>query len=481
MLSLLISIAAAQEVGAVLSTQLGVDLAEDRPGEDHTELHSRVRAWARGDTGRDGSWFLEGRGEHHALAGRDVEGWWEPSLGESGWQGELAGPLRLRAGNLIERWGKLDYLPVADVLNPRDLRNGPMTPQEWQRLPIPMAVLQVGTDASKATSLRSETVLIPFAARDKVWMRGTDWSYIREGMVSQEAERVSGWEGGTAALLGDIIATAGASAGDLDPSQRRALDNAVGEKGLPQALVYNGEIAQRVELDAPGVDVAVMAGWMRNRQPLTELDPLLSQLLRQYRLPEIDELDALQRAMAGGPLKTSWPRTGFLGAEAATVVGPIGLRAEGAYWSARTTRLWYGGATTTPVVAVGAAADYVRGSSLQLTTEARYEERLNAPDELLLVAPRDLQLAGGGRLSVASDRFRFQLGGSYSVAFGEWLLLPKVEWRPTSHVRVDVGAVLLDGPWNAPPALPRAYIYEGGPASYFSQNDGLTFGFTWVL
>ena len=74
-----------------------------------------------------------------------------------------------------------------------------------------------------------------------------------------------------------------------------------------------------------------------------------------------------------------------------------------------------------------------------------------------------------------------QLGGQYSVAFGEWALLPKVGWRASDALRLELGGLFLDSPWNAPPALPRALVYEGSTIGYFSQNDSLTFALTWVL
>ncbi len=483
-LSLLASPALAQEVGAIVRPELVVDAADDRPGEDHTEVHTRVRAFARGDTERDGTWFVEVRAGHHVLVGDDTEGWWEASMGESGWEGEVAGPVRLRVGNLVERWGKLDLLPVADVLNPRDLTQGPLVPQEFQRIPIPMLTVSVGSD-----TVRSETTFIPFASHDKLWTRGTDWSYMRNGLAEDMTARMATWEGETAFLLTPLLQNAGATPSTFDPSQRRALDLAVADKGLPQALFTNGELAQRFEFLGNGFDVAVMGALMRNRQPGTTLDPYLAQLLRERRLPDLAEAQAtedgglapLGEALAGGPLKANWPRTGFAAIEGSGVVGPLSLRGEAAYTSHKVVRQWYGQATTTPLVSAGVGAVYLRGTAIQISAEARYERRIDAPDELLMVAPEDLMLAGGGRFSFARDRFRLQLGGSYSVAFAEWMFLPKLEWRASDALRAEVGALLLDSPWNAPPGMPRALIYEGGPAGYFSQNDSVTFALTWVL
>ena len=497
-LQLVSGVASAQEVGAIIRPEVMVDAADDRPGEDHTETHTRIRAFARDDTklgDLDGTWFLEVRGEHHMLVGDDTEGWFEGSVGESGWEGELGGPVRLRVGNLVERWGKLDYLPVADVLNPRDLTVGPLMPQELQRLPIPMATVSVGSD-----TFRSETTYIPFARGDKMWQRGTDWSYMRNGLAEDMTGRIATWEGETAPLLSPIFDQIGGSAGSLDPSQRRALDRAIAENGRPQdLLILNGEVAQRLEYLGNNFDLAVMGAYIHNRQPATALDPYLATLLRERRLPTFDEAiaddsttttttatdaasgSALGNAIAGGPLKPSWPRTGVVAAEGSGVVGPLSVRGEAAYWTGRTVRQWYGQATTTPVFAAGVGAVFLRGSAIQISGEARYERLLEVPDELLFVAPEDLMLAGGGRFAFAQDRFSLQVGGQYSIAFAEWAVIPKFGWRASDALRLELGGLILDSPWNAPPGMPRALIYEGGTVGYFSQNDSVTFALTWVL
>ena len=106
------------EVGFILRPEVAIDLANDRVGEDPAEMRSRFDAFARGDLA-NGRWFLGVRGQHDLLIGEDVEGAWETRMAESGWQGPIGGAVDLRIGNLVERWGKLDFLSQADVLNPR--------------------------------------------------------------------------------------------------------------------------------------------------------------------------------------------------------------------------------------------------------------------------------------------------------------------------------------------------------------------------
>ena len=129
------------EVGVVINPLIAMDTAKDRPHEDHLTSWTWLRATVRkpGATG----WFLGIDAEHHVRIGEDREATWDVRAAQSGWTGP-AGPFHLRAGHLIERWGKLDMLPIADVLNPVDLRAGPLSTVEATRVPVPMAVLQLG-------------------------------------------------------------------------------------------------------------------------------------------------------------------------------------------------------------------------------------------------------------------------------------------------------------------------------------------------
>jgi hypothetical protein len=237
---LLASLALAAETGFILRPELQVDLASDRPGEDVVENRTWLRAFARGDTGDNGRWFFEVWGEHQLLAGDDIEGFWDVRPGESGWEGR-AGPLRVRAGHLIERWGKLDLLPVVDVINPRDTRNGPLTPTEFSRLPIPMITLEAGSDTVRAT-----TILVPFNGVDRVDQRGTDWSISRQRMIRQFGQTAAGctqeqaaleldcgWPDGASPALEEQIVGLTKGMDTQDPFLRRGLNVALSQKELP--------------------------------------------------------------------------------------------------------------------------------------------------------------------------------------------------------------------------------------------------------
>ncbi|MBX2800210.1 MAG: hypothetical protein KTR31_21200 [Myxococcales bacterium] len=480
---------AAPEIGAIVRPEVVVDVASDRNLEDFATVHTWSRVFARDETPRGDKWFLEARLQHHLLLGAsqvdvngtDVEAYYELGLGPTGIDARLGGPsspARLRLGALRERWGKLDLLPVLDVLNPSEGRTGPLTPPDWQRIPVPMAVLKLGKG-----NLRSETVLIPFANADRLWLRETDWSLVRQGMMAGLFEDMQQWEGAEASdSLAAVLPQAALNAKQLDPSYRRGLDGAVNGNALPQALVGNGEIAQRFELAGSSYDLALMAGLLRSNNPQAILDDSLRQFLIDERLPDTEDLIQGNLAVDGGALKATWPRTGMVGLEGSALVGPLQVRADGGYFTHHVVRTDYASATTVPKLAAGVGVDYVRGSTFQATLEGRWQHLFDPPDDLVLAIGDQIQIAAGVRGGILAERLWIQVGGAYDVSFNELYARPSVTWRASDAVQLELGAVILEGFEFAPPdTLIDALTYRGGPASFWSQNDSVTLAVSWIL
>ncbi|MEQ1508095.1 MAG: hypothetical protein ABMB14_38050 [Myxococcota bacterium] len=468
-------------VGALIRPEVALDLANDFADEDTFEVNTFGRAFARGELKNGDRWFFEGRFQHHLLNGADLEGWWDLDVGETGIDAKVAGPVRLRAGALIERWGRLDLLPIADVLNPRDGRTGLLTPAEFQRIPIPMAVVRVGTDHVSA-----DTVLIPFATADRMWLRESDWAYVRQGWADEYLGQVDRWEGDSESksLLSNLIPNSRLGIRDQSPAMRRGLDAAVNGNNLPEALFGNGEIAERLTVHGGNADLGVEVGYLRSRQPQSALDPALVTLIQTEVVPPQTGADFtltdVQAAITNGPLDVEWPRTVVAGLDGAVLAGPIQIRAESMFQSARVVRQSYTRSTTVPQLGAGIGLDYAHGSSLVVTLETRWQHLFDPPDELLFSLPDQIQIAGGMRLSVVHEKLTIQLGGAYDPTFSEYLGKPSVGWRFGDGVSAEVGAVLLGG--DTPPAadLRSAFVYTGGPLSYWTSNDCVTFALTLI-
>jgi len=459
------------EVGVVVTPLVAVDLATESTTEDTIESWTWIQAKVRkpGATG----WFLGVDAEHHVRHGEDLEATWEVRAGESGWSGPV-GPVHLRVGHLIERWGKLDLLPIADVLNPADLRAGPLATVEATRIPNPMARLQLGSGR-----VRTELVLLPFSGADRVEMMGGDWSVIRPGMLKRFVDGAAGWEGGAGVVLGDAVQALAEGLDEMSPSTLRGLSSGLGETGRPEATLLTGEAAVRLELEGQGIDGALMGGALRSRTPATAMAPEIRAILQDGQWPALDQLDPLTTAMAE-PLSARWPRTWFAGAEVSTTAGPVGLRAEGGWWSDAVVQTPWLGSAVSPKVSGGLGLDWMHGSSLLLSAEGRYTRYTDAPDLLVLMRESQVDIGGLARVSALSDRLILLAAGMFVPAHGEFLARPEVRYRSTDQLEIGLGAVVIGGPDAPPTTLREAMGYDGGPMSYFGENDCVFVQLQWI-
>ena len=471
---LLVASGGAQEVGAILRPEVVVDLASDRPHEDTVEAYTRIRAFASGEPNSRERWFIEVMGQQDLLFGDDIEGAWELRVGETGWL-TRSDTVDLRIGNLVERWGKLDLLPQLDVLNPRDLRYGLLPPTEWQRIPIPMVALGVGT-----APVRGELIYIPFAAADRMSMNGTDWSMMRQGMLEGELRQVADRTGTQFSedVFGGLFDQFANALEDLDPSFRRGINEAVSVQQLPQSLYINGELAARLELDVQGFDGAIAVANLRNRQRKATINEGFIALLQSDDLPGIDDVQNLQTTTL---VSAEWPRQWVVGAEANTVIDAFSVRAESVYLSNDVVaRPWLRSATT-PVLGTGLGIDYSYGTTFHTSVEVSYRKMLAPPKQTHLEHPDAVMVAGGVRGRLLASRLQIQLGGGYHVQFEEYFARPLVSYRVSDPIELEAGAILLGGPKRAPSTLSQAVTYPGGFAGYFSQNDAVTLAMNWIL
>lgn len=466
----------AADFGLTVAPQVVSDLQTERPAEDVVETYTWIRMWASGDDG-DLRWFLEGRALHLILIGEDTESIVGPVLGETGVEVPV-GPLYLRAGSLVERWGRLDLLPVTDVLNGRDLRVGPQVPPEFVRLPAPMARLQYPQRWGSA-----ELVWIPVPATDRASPLGTDWSLIRQGMLEGLIEDASTYEGDplTEELLQDTISGLGAGLTQLNPWTRWSLSEALGVAGLPPATGIGSDVAGRVELRLGRWDAALMGGWLRSRQVAPTINGEFSTYIQEERLPTLIEQEALLETLSD-PMEIRAPQAAVAGVELGGLLGPIGLRAESLWRSSViVTQPWLS-ATERPQLAVGAGADYARGQWV-FAIEASWRRLFDPPAALWLMAEDWVQVGGGVQGRFLRDKASLQLGGVYDVTFNEYLFQPTFDYRISDAFAVNAGVTLIgsaEAGQTAPVTFQEAMTFSGGPFGYWGDNDAVRVGLKWI-
>ncbi|MEC7946845.1 MAG: hypothetical protein VX265_04710, partial [Myxococcota bacterium] len=384
--------------------------------------------------------------------------------------------LRVRAGYLIERWGRLDLLPVADVLNGRDLRAGAFSPAGWQRIPAPLARVQMGDSRA-----RVELTLLPLGAADAASLWGTDHALVRQEQLANLAADASGWSGdtlteSTAQALAGSLETA---LRELDPQLRQGLSSGLAGAGRPRPLDEAIDVGLRGEWEVGRLDVALSAAWLRNRQPAPVVDPMLVGLLRDRRLPGVADQAALLEA-ASGPLETHWPRTAFGAGELGTTVGPFGLRGEAAAWSARTVPQRWLQADTSPALSAGGGLDWAPTTATVIAAECRWDRLLDPPPDPFLMAAKDISFGLVMRTALARERLGLTVGGQYSTAFQEFIIRPEATFRTSDTLEVGLGAVVLAGGPDAPGTLRAALAHAGGPGSYWGDTDAVTASLKWI-
>jgi hypothetical protein len=458
------------EIGMSLQPLVAFDLQHESDSEDTFESWTWIAAKAQQRTD-NGGWFFAAHAAHNLRHGQDTEGLWRVRVGETGFKAPF-GSARIRAGNLVERWGKLDLTPIVDVLNPSDLSAGPLATVEAMRLPVPMAVVQFSANRS-----RLELSYSPFPQADTAQLMGSDWSLIRPGMLESFAEETAGWDGESAGLLAGPADQLADALGELSPSTMRALSDAAGAMERPEDTGLNGNASARIEWEGPGVDAAVMGANLRSSVPQTALGPGLAQLLQAEQYLALTELDGL---LADAPLQTQWPRTWMVGAEASTVLGPIGVRTEGAWWSNKVVQQTWLGSATTEAAAIGGGLDWAHGSSLLVTLEARWTHLLGAPEKLTLTRADTVDIGATVRSAFAADKLTAMVAGLYSPTFEEWMLRPELQWRISDPLQLGIGAVVIDGPQPPPTTLLGVMKYADGPLSLMSENDVVFASLRWI-
>ena len=97
--------------------------------------------------------------------------------------------------------GRSSTSSTLSIMNPADLRAGPLSTVEAAQVPVPMATVQVGSD-----TLRMELSYAPFPEGDRVKLVGSDWSLVRPGMLEEALKEVPAVLGADNPLLAEPIA-----------------------------------------------------------------------------------------------------------------------------------------------------------------------------------------------------------------------------------------------------------------------------------
>ncbi|MGZ3423610.1 MAG: hypothetical protein ACXVEE_37455 [Polyangiales bacterium] len=214
---------------------------------------------------------------------------------------------RLRVGEQIVSWGRMDLASAADVLERRDLRAGPSIDPTWLRLPTPTVRLDVNVCRCFDLSLAWSVVSQPH----RLELAGTSWAVLGPGIL--------GTVNGREAL--NRIATA------TDASTFVRVQDAFVQASSAAARIEGGDLATRGTFHLGGADLAFTYGFVRSKIPVVIADRALLDVLTVGNLASA--LNLVSALEEGRPLLTTeYPRYHQFALDLEGTAGPFVLSWE---------------------------------------------------------------------------------------------------------------------------------------------------------
>jgi hypothetical protein len=295
--------------------------------------------------------------------------------------------LRVRVGNQVIAWGKLDVASAGDMLGALDLRHGFAPNIDDFRIPTPSITLAWFPEGW----LQVDVGYTPFFTPDRFDVAGTNYALI----------------GPNVPLSRDLATRL---RGQLSASTYTALTDALGRVNAPDARPQNGEAAARITWHAGLADLGLSGGVLRSKVPLMSVAPALTQILQARSAADL--LAAAQTAQSGARLLladySQYVQTAF---DVVAPIGPVIVAAEAGYTPARALPAVdpsnpVPGRLVTALGQLGAKLTYAPSLETQLTAEASYFQAVETPDP----TPRYLFFDGRGRFGIGMIGARKELG-----------------------------------------------------------------------
>lgn len=453
---------------------------EPEAGEDCLEGISRVEAEAGWRT-RDGGRVALGVEVEVEALGPDPA-----RIRYLAWPGELyrdfriggpAGGSWLRVGQQGVRWGRLQAVSLVDVLAPPDLRHGPLPGMATRRVPVPMVEWERSTPA-----WRAELYGIPFHVPARYHVVGSDWGMFPPGVWEDLVAQAATWEGDavTTPLFEPVAEALLAELESAGSDTWWVLDRALAESGGAQTPGAGMEAAVRFTWTPPGLATSAMVAWIREDIPTVALHPDLATWIREARWPTYAEWETFIDAEPT-PVEVTWPRTLLAGGDLEAAWGPLLIRAEAAYRSARGLVTRELQATTAPELGAGLGVDWSTHPHVQAGVEGSWQQLL-APDpgDLLGREVTEARIAPWMRLSLLRGRLVPGAGLMLDPLRAEAALRARVKWRASDPLTLSTGVVAFFGPEPPPRTLDALLASESGPLGWYGANDAVTVEATWA-
>ena len=411
---------------------------DDLPGgpKDVVELRSRVLLSAAEKMSDRFSWQIGVRFDALSHAPKSHE----KLIGEPAWQFEarpweafvdvaLTRRLRLKIGNQIVSWGRLDVGSAADMLSAYDLREGPGVDVDALRIPTPTATVTW----FPVDGFQLDVGYTPFFTPHRFDVSGTNYAIVGPNAPAMYS------------------ATFARLRGQLDPSSYVLLTQELGRVNAPSARPDNGEAAARAVWHAGLYDLGLTYGFLRSKLPSFTIAPALIEL---DTAPSLSGAATVNAAIQNGEhlIDTRYGRYHQLALDLETGVGNVTIAGEVGFTPARTlfvrdTVTALPSAVESGLFQSGIKATYAKEESLVLTAEASLFTATDAQGGRPFYVLGSRRRLGVVSLFVHKESGPHVIDGAVQgTSSGPSLsVVPRYGYRVTDPLVLGVGAALFGG------------------------------------
>ncbi len=275
------------------------------------------------------------------------------------------GPLEIRLGKQIVRWGKTDQLSPVDVLNPEDLREGITWEMEDRKIPVWMSRLRAFRGPFSL-----EAVFVPFFEPHDMNIFGTDWAVFRH-----LKRAVTEWTG-------------------VPDEVKESVEGIRAHRLEPARTLENVQYGTRLTTGIHGWDLAVSAFYGFDPSPHIARFPV-----ENIRVDAAVSRETIERALGSGvftgkDVEMQYKRSRMLGFDFETTWKNLGFRGEAAYFSGRSFLTESLTSTAQPVFLTVLGADYAGFQGWYANLQIAYERIRGDTDGILYFQRENLSLNG---------------------------------------------------------------------------------------
>ena len=333
------------------------------------------------------------------------------------------GPVRLRIGKQIIRWGKTDQISPVDNLNSQDMRLFIIPSYEDRKIPNWMADVEFFKK-----NVRLEAVIIPFVEPNEVYFFDRNYS------VFKQLKKSSAYYLDKYPML---------------PAQRIYLKNYVDSletnKDIPDKTLENFQGGVRIGFSFENLDVAVSYLNNFDPNPYIKYFPVSGIRIKEDFSGEnvLTQLPFLK--IENKDVEATYIRRNIYGVEFEGGVGDFGIRGELAYFdktvfltesltSIQRSNLWY-------VLGI----DYTGEDDLYLNVQLSHSHIFNYTDPILYFKEDNVSILGELSKGFFAGDWKLGIKSSYFLSDFSYFINPYIVCKRIPNLDIELGSFVYGG------------------------------------